>query len=210
MNYIQRSYDRNNRINFNIKINNSYFHFLNMQKIYDRKPVYNTIKRLNYPRLKNNPTQLQNNYFVMRENEIYKKIINRISSTKAKPKLNDYYRTKEENLRDYKRQNRTLEKKKLVRENSSFRKRLKTQKSTLRIKDIDKDYKENHLKILERLKKKNTLILPSINRIGQYMTRSPRKSRKSSNYEYRSLNASSLSKDAEQERKSLNSVKYTE
>jgi len=210
MNYIQRSYDRNNRSNFNIKINNSYFHFLNMQKIYDRKPVYNTIKRLNYPRLKTNPTQLQNNYFVMRENEIYKKIINGIRSTKAKPKLNDYYRTKEEKLRDYKRQNRTLEKKKLVRENSSFRKRLKTQKSALRIKDIDKDYKENHLKILERLKKKNTLILPSINRIGQYMTRSPRNSRKSSNYEYSSLNASSLSKDAEQERKSVNSVKYTE
>jgi len=181
-----------------------------MQKIYDRKPVYNTIKRLNYPRLKTNPTQLQNNYFVMRENEIYKKIINGIRSTKAKPKLNDYYRTKEEKLRDYKRQNRTLEKKKLVRENSSFRKRLKTQKSALRIKDIDKDYKENHLKILERLKKKNTLILPSINRIGQYMTRSPRNSRKSSNYEYSSLNASSLSKDAEQERKSVNSVKYTE
>ena len=208
MNYIQRSYDRNNRSNFNIKINNSYFHFLNMKKIYDRKPVFNTIKRLNYPRLKNTSTQLQNNYFVMRENEIYKKIINGIQTIKAKPKLNDYYRTREEKLRDYKRQNRTLEKKKLVRENSSFRKRLKTQKSALRIKEIDKDYKENHLKMLERLKKKNTLILPSINRIGQYMARSPRFSRKNSHYEYSSLNGSSLSKEAE--KKSMNSVKYTE
>ena len=209
MNYIQRSYDRNNRINFNIKINNSYFHFINMQKIYDRKPVYNTNKRLIYPRMKTNPTQLQNNYFVMRENEVYKKIINGIRSTKAKPKLNDYYRTKEEKLRDYRRQNRTLEKKKLVRENSSFRKRLKTQKSALRIREIDKDYKENHLKMLERLKKKNTLILPSINRIGQYLTRSPRNNRKNSNYEY-SLNASSFSKEGEPEKKSVNSVKYTE
>ena len=209
MNYIQRSYDRNNRSNFNIKINNSYFHFINMQKIYDRKPVYNTNKRLNYPRLKTNPTQLQSNYFVMRENEVYKKIINGIRSTKAKPKLNDYYRTKEEKLRDYRRQNRTLEKKKLVRENSSFRKRLKTQKSALRIREIDKDYKENHLKMLERLKKKNTLILPSINRIGQYLTRSPRNNRKNSNYEY-SLNASSFSKEGEPEKKSVNSVKYTE
>ena len=210
MNYIQRSYDRNNRSNFNIKINNSYFHFLNMKKIYDRKPVYNTIKRLYYPRMKTNPTQLQNNYFVMRENEIYKKIINGIRSTKAQPKLNDYYRTREEKLRDYRRQNRTLEKKKLVRENSSFRKRLKTQKSTLRLKEIDKDYKENHLKMLERLRKKNTLILPSINRIGQFMARSPRLSRKNSNYEYSSLNGSSLSKEVEPEKKSVNSVKYTE
>ena len=209
MNYIQRSYDRNNRINFNIKINNSYFHFINMQKIYDRKPVYNTNKRLNFPRLKTNPTQPQNNYFVMRENEVYKKIINGIRSTKAKPKLNDYYRTKEEKLRDYRRQNRTLEKKKLVRENSSFKKRLKTQKSALRIREIDKDYKENHLKMLERLKQKNTLILPSINRIAQYYTRSPRNSRKNINYEY-SFNGSSFSKEGEPEKKSVNSVKYTE
>jgi len=207
MNYIQRSYDRNNRSNFNIKINNSYFHFINMQKIYDRKPVYNTIKRL-YPRMKTNSTQLQNNYFVMRENEIYKKIISGIRSTKAKPKINDFYREREEKLRDYRKQNRTLEKKKLIRENSSFIKRLKTQKSTLRIRDIDKNYKENHLKILERLRKKNTLILPSINRIGQYMIRSNRSSRSNSN-EY-SLNGSSLSKDRESEKKSMNSIKYTE
>ena len=207
MNYIQRSYDNNNKINFNIKINNSYFHFLNMKKIYDRKPVY-TIKRLNIPKMKTNTTQLQNNYYVTRENEIYKKIINGIRSTKAKPKLNDYYREKEEKLKDYRRQNRTLEKKKLIRENSNFIKRLKTQKSSLRIRDIDKNYKENHLKMLERLRKKNTLILPSINRIGRFMTRSPRNSGNNSNYEF-SLNGSSLSKEGEPGRKSNNSVKYT-
>lgn len=210
MNYRQRAYDSYDKNNMNLKITNSYYHFKNIQKIFYRKPQYNTIKKVYSPKSKVTTTQPHQNYFVIRENELYKKIINDIRSTKVRPKLNMLYKTKEEKLRDYKRQNRTLENKKLIRENSNFKKRLRNQKSMLKIKEIDKDYKENHLKILERLKKKNTLILPSINRIGQYMTRSPRNSRKSSNYEYSSLNASSLSKDAEQERKSVNSVKYTE
>ena len=140
MNYYQRDYEKSNRRNLNLKL----------------------IKRTNNSKLKNNSIDLYKNYFAMRENEIYKKIISNIRTTKTRPKMNDYHKTKEEKLRDYRQQSKTLENRKLVRENSNYKKRLKSQKSMLRIKEIDKDYKQNHLKMLERLKKKNTIFLPSL------------------------------------------------
>ena len=140
MNYYQRDYEKSNRRNQNLKI----------------------VKRTNNSKLKNNSNELYKNYFVMRENEIYKKIISNIRTTKIRPKLNDYHKIKEEKLKDYRQQNRTLENKKLVRENSNYKKRLKSQKSMLRIKEIDKDYKKNHKKMLERLKRKNPIFLPSL------------------------------------------------
>ena len=132
MNYYQRDYEKSNRRNLNLKL----------------------IKRTNNSKLKNNSIDLYKNYFAMRENEIYKKIISNIRTTKTRPKMNDYHKTKEEKLRDYRQQNRTLENRKLVRENSNYKKRLKSQKSMLRIREIDKDYKQNHQKMLERLKKR--------------------------------------------------------
>ena len=148
MNYYQRDYEKSNRRNLNLKL----------------------IKRTNNSKLKNNSNELYKNYFVMRENEIYKKIISNIRTTKTRPKMNDYHKTKEEKLRDYRQQNRTLENRKLVRENSNYKKRLKSQKSMLRIREIDKDYKQNHQKMLERLKKKNTIFLPSLY-INRYVKR---------------------------------------
>lgn len=207
MNYRQRAYDSYDKNNMNLKITNSYYHFKNIQKIFYRKPQYNTIKKVYSPRSKVTTTQPHQNYFVIRENELYKKIINDIRSTKVRPKLNLLYKTKEEKLRDYKRQNRTLENKKLVRENSNFKKRLRNQKSMLRIKDIDKDYKENHLKMLQRLKSKRNIILPPINKMYKYMNRyeSPRNSRKSSKYEYSVGNSSFKDGDSLiQEKKSAN------
>ena len=157
MNYYQRDYEKSNRRNLNLKL----------------------IKRTNNSKLRNNSNELYKNYFVMRENEIYKKIIGNIRTTKTRPKLNDYHKTKEEKLRDYRQQNRTLENRKLVRENSNYKKRLKSQKSMLRIREIDKDYKQNHQKMLERLKKKNTIFLPSLY-INKYVKRdgSPKIKRK--------------------------------
>ena len=157
MNYYQRDYEKSNRRNLNLKL----------------------IKRTNNSKLKNNSIDLYKNYFAMRENEIYKKIISNIRTTKTRPKMNDYHKTKEEKLRDYRQQNRTLENRKLVRENSNYKKRLKSQKSMLRIREIDKDYKQNHQKMLERLKKKNTIFLPSLY-INKYVKRdgSPKIKRK--------------------------------
>ena len=157
MNYYQRDYEKNKNRNRNLKL----------------------IKRTNNPNLRNNSNQLYKNYFVMRENEVYKKIISNIRSTKTRPKLNDFHKNKEEKLRDYRKQNRTLENKKLVRENSNYKKRLKSQKSMLKIKEIDRDYKNNHLKMLERLKKKNIIFLPSIY-MNKYLNRkeSPKSNRK--------------------------------
>ncbi len=157
MNYYQRDYEKSNRRNQNLKI----------------------IKRTNNSKLKNNSNDLYKNYFVMRENEIYKKIISNIRTTKTRPKLNNYHKSKEEKLRDYRQQSRTLENRKLVRENSNYKKRLKSQKSMLRIREIDKDYKQNHKKMLERLKKKNTIFLPSLF-INKYVRRdgSPKNKKK--------------------------------
>ena len=137
-----------------------------------RKPEYKTIKNTtNSPKLRINTRPYQN-YFISRENQLYKKILNEIKTSKVKPKLNDYYKTKEEKLRDYRRQNKTLENRQLQRENSSFKKRLRNQKSMLRIRDMDRDYKNNHLKMVERTRKIKDLrnivfppILSIVNRI---------------------------------------------
>jgi hypothetical protein len=197
MNYRQRAYESYDQSNMNKKIANSYFHIQNIKNIFFRKPQFYTIKKEYSPKskkikIKNKPTQ---NYFLIRENELYKKIINGISSPKAKPKINTFHEEREEKLREYRRQNRTLENRKLVRENTSFKKRIKNQKSLLRIKDIEKDYKENHLKMVQRLKKKRTTFLPPINdffKMKRY--ESPKNNRirnKSGRYDISSLNGSS-------------------
>ena len=149
-----------------------------------------------------------NNYFVIRQNEYYKKIINGIRDSKAKPKFNDYYKMKEEKLREYKRKNKTLQNRQISLENVNFKKRLRNQKSLLRIREMDKDYKENHLKMVERARKikdKSRIILPPINTISNRIV-SPRRNQYKYNHynEYSNSYGSSISKDAEslhQERK---------
>ena len=198
MNFRQRAYDSYDRSNYNLKITNSYYHFKNIQKILYRKPEYKSIKKVNSPRLKIN-TQPYNNYFVMRQNQLYKKIISDMRSTKVRPKINDYYKTREEKLKDYRSQSRTLQNKELSRQNSNYRTRLRSQKSMLKIREMDKKYKENHMKMVERSRKiKDTkhLILPPITTILN-RNKSPRNVRKS-NYEYNlSYGGSSVSKDIE-------------
>ena len=193
MNYRQRFYDSYDKSNLDLKIKNSYYHFKNIQKINFRKPEYKSIKAIRSPRLRIN-TQPYNNFFVMRDNEVYKKIINDIRSTKARPKLNDFYKLKEEKLKDYKRQNRTLEIRQLSRDNINFKKRLRNQKSMLRIREMDKEYKTNHLKMVERsrkIKDLRNIVLPPISTIVNRI-KSPRR--------YNDNNSSysrSVSKDAE-------------
>ena len=167
MNYRQRFYDSYNKSNMNLKITNSYYHFRNIQNIIYRKPEYKVIKKINSPKININSRPL-NNYFITRENELYKKIINDIRTTKARPKLNDYYKLKEEKLRDYRKKYKTLENRQLSRENINFQKRLRNQKSMLRIRDMDKDYKTNHVKIMERsrrIKDLRSIMLPPISTI---------------------------------------------
>ena len=149
------------------KITNSYYHFKNIQSIIYRKPEYKVIKKINSPKININ-TRPFNNYFIARENELYKKIINDIRTTKTRPKLNDYYKLKEEKLRDYRKKYKTLENRQLSRENINFQKRLRNQKSMLRIRDMDKDYKTNHVKIMERsrrIKDLRSIMLPPISTI---------------------------------------------
>ena len=185
MNFRQRAYDSYDKSNMNSKISNSYFHIQKIRDIFFRKPQFYTIKKEHSPKSKKIKTQPTENYYVIRENELYKKIINGIRSPKAKPKINLYHKEREEKLREYRRQNRTLEIIELLRENSSFKKRLRNQKSLLRLKEIDKDYKENHLKMVERLKKKRTIILPPINDIFKMKRdESPKNSRKNNKSRY--------------------------
>lgn len=165
MNYRQRAYDSYDRSNYNLKVTNSYYHFKNIQQILFRKPEYKSIKKTRSPpKLKIN-AQPYHNYFVIRENELYKKIINGIRESKVRPKINDYHKYKEEKLRDYKRQNKTLESRQLSKENINYKKRLRNQKSMLRIRDMDKDYKNNHLKMVSRsrrIKDTRPIVLPPI------------------------------------------------
>ena len=75
---------------------------------------------------------------------------------------------KEEKLNEYKRKNKTIQNRQLSKENITFKKRLRNQKSYLRIRDMDKDYKTNHLKMVERTRKikpTRNIVLPPIGSI---------------------------------------------
>ena len=196
MNFRQRAYDSYDRSNYNLKITNSYYHFKNIKKILYRKPEYKPTKKIySPPRLRIN-TQPHQNYFVIKENELYKKIINGINKSKVKPKINDYFRMKEEKIKEYRRQNRTIENRKLSKENTNYKQRLRNQKSMLRIREMDKEYRTNHFKMVERsrkIKDKWTIVLPPINIINRI--KSPKKYKYNGDNEYSNSAKSLISKE---------------
>ena len=171
MNYKQRFYDSYDRSTYNYKVTNSYYHFKNIQNIIYRKPEYNPYMNLRSRRLNLQMHPLNNNYkndyLTTRQNAIYKKIINDIRNAVVKPKLNLYHQMKEEKIKEYRRANKTLELKELKRENSRFHKRLRSQKSLLKLREMDQEYKLNHQKLIDRSRKINQkyLILPPVNSI---------------------------------------------
>ena len=171
MNYKQRFYDSYDRSTYNYKVTNSYYHFKNIQNIIYRKPEYNPYMNLRSRRLNLQMHPLNNNYkndyLTTRQNAIYRKIINDIRNAVVKPKLNLYHQMKEEKIKEYKRANKTLELKELKRENSRFHKRLRSQKSLLKLREMDQEYKLNHQKLLDRSRRINQkyLILPPVNSI---------------------------------------------
>ena len=171
MNYKQRFYDSYDRSTYNYKVTNSYYHFKNIQNIIYRKPEYNPYMNLRSRRLNLQMHPLNNNYkndyLTTRQNAIYKKIINDIRNAEVKPKLNSYHKMKEEKIKEYRRASKTLELKELKRENSRFHKRLRSQKSLLKLREMDQEYKLNHQKLLDRSRRKNQkyLILPPVNSI---------------------------------------------
>ena len=159
MNYKQRFYDSYDRSTYNYKVTNSYYHFKNIQNIIYRKPEYNPYMNLRSRRLNLQMHPLNNNYkndyLTTRQNAIYKKIINDIRNAEVKPKLNLYHQMKEEKIKEYRRANKTLELKELKRENSRFHKRLRSQKSLLKLREMDQEYKLNHQKLLDRSRRIN-------------------------------------------------------
>ena len=171
MNYKQRFYDSYDRSTYNYKVTNSYYHFKNIQNIIYRKPEYNPYMNLRSRRLNLQMHPLNNNfkndYLTTRQNAIYRKIINDIRNAVVKPKLNLYHQMKEEKIKEYRRANKTLELKELKRENSRFHKRLRSQKSLLKLREMDQEYKLNHQKLLDRSRRINQkyLILPPVNSI---------------------------------------------
>ena len=170
MNFRQRFYDSYDRSNYNFKVTNSYYHFKNIQKIAYRKPEYNPYINLKSPRLNINIHSYKsniNNYMLSQQNKAFKKTIEDIQNSVVKPKLNLFYKLKEEKIREYRRASKTLETKELKRENSRFHKRLKSQKSFLNLREMDQEYKLNHQRLIDRNKKinKRFMILPPINSI---------------------------------------------
>jgi len=170
MNFRQRFYDSYDRSNYNFKVTNSYYHFKNIQKIAYRKPEYNPYINLKSPRLNINIHSYKsniNNYMLSQQNKAFKKTIEDIQNSVVKPKLNLFYKLKEEKIREYRRASKTLEIKELKRENSRYHKRLKSQKSFLNLREMDQEYKLNHQRLIDRNKKinKRFMILPPINSI---------------------------------------------
>ena len=166
MNYRQRFYDSYDRSNYNYKVSNSYYHYKNIQNIIYRKSEYKPTINLKSQRY-NIHIHPSDKFILSRQKKIYKKILEDIRNTVVKPKMNVYYKLKEEKMREYKNASKNLEKNELKRENSRFHKRLRSQKSLLRLREMDQEYKLNHQKLLDRSRKinKRYMFLPPINTI---------------------------------------------
>lgn len=200
MNYRQIAYDRYDRNNFNLKLLNSYHHFINIQNISNRRPEYAPNPKAFFPpKLKIND-HINNKYMFKREDKLYKKVLNNIKYSKVYPKMNDYYQKKEEQLKEFKDKKNKFMKKQMSKDNLIFKRRLKNQKSMIRIKEIDKDY-DNHKKLVEMTRKiqdSKTFILPRISTLINRIN-SPQKNERGFTIECNSSSRRriSISKEAE-------------
>ena len=163
MNPRQKSYDSYDKTNKLLKITNSFYHFKNLELIKKRKSQYN-----NPPTFYNNRRKLQTpfqNFYIKKENENIKNKLNQIRFKPIKPIINNSFLTKEMKIQQFRQQYKNLDLKKREEENQNYKKRIKNQKAFIDPKAMDKDFQEEHIKTVLKLKKigeNENVVLPPI------------------------------------------------
>ena len=162
MNIRQKLYDSNDSSNVYIKSTNSSVLSKNLNEIIKRKPIFTN----NITSKKKKVTINLEEYFRMRENIIYNKMITEMRKKKLKPNIsaeqNEIIMNKMKSRDKYHKINdESIEK-----ENKSFKKRLYNLKPFISAHKLDKEYNERIVirRFNSNNKKENkSLILPNIN-----------------------------------------------
>ena len=163
MNPRQKSYDSYDKTNKLLKLTNSYYHFRNLELIKKRKPQYS--KRPTYYQDKKHHIAPFQNYFIKKQNENIQNKLKQIRSRPVKPKINDFFLSKELKIQEFRQQHKNLFIKNREEENKKYKKRIKNQKAFIDPKAMDKDFQEEHTKTLMKLKKigdNENIVLPPI------------------------------------------------
>lgn len=164
MNPRQRSYDSYDKTNKLLKLTNSYYHFRNLEYIKKRKSQYGNHPTTMYANRKPRVAPFQN-YYIIKQNENIQNKLNKIKSRPIKPKINDIFLLKESKIQEFGQRHKNLLIKSREKENENYKRRIKNQKAFLDTKEMDKDFKEDHTKILMQLKKiqdNDNIVLPPI------------------------------------------------
>ena len=163
MNHRQKLYDRYDEANQLMKISNNFYLYKNVNSISKRKIQYTST-----PTIKNRiNTDNMEQYYVSRDNEIYRKMLVNIKKQPIKLKIKQDQKDIER-INNYRKKSKMIEDKLLAIENENYKKRLNMQKGRLNIKNIDDNYQKYHLKQVKRLRKipeEKSVVLPPISLI---------------------------------------------
>ena len=163
MNTRQKTYDRYDQINRLMKISNNYYLYRNLAYISNRKGRYPSTNNTKISNSNKLITEPYSNYYVIRENEVYQKMINDIRFQPIKQKKIDQ-QNKDFNKRmnDYRKQNKKIEEKLLAIKNENYKKRINMQKGVINTKKFDDSYNNYHLKMLRQIRNTKSVVLPPI------------------------------------------------
>ena len=162
----QKIYDSSEQTNKLIKITNSYHLYKNLENIRNRKPIY--INNSNYLLKKSTRQKSQNdlkNYYKIKDNEKFSKILGTIRTKKVEPPMNTEQNKLINNSKESRLLHKNIENQTIEKENENLKKRINCQKPFISARSLDKEFQKRT--ILEKKRKKNgskALILPPINK----------------------------------------------
>ena len=156
MNPIQRFYGYNTKTIKAIKNANEYYHLKNLEKIKNRKSLYNpTQSSTKTEKIKRNIEEPFRNYYVKKANKsIHHRLMN-IKFMPIKPIINREFYKKNDQISRYKKIYKLLEMKNLGKENEMYKTRLSYQKNRKKLGELNAS---------NQLKSSTTSNFPSVSR----------------------------------------------
>ena len=179
MNPRQRSYDSFNKTNQLLKLTNSYYHNKNLDEIRNRKSQYG-LRQPNKLLHRSKYLEPFKDSYVRKQNISMKTKINEMKWKPVRPKMNNL----NYNIQSSKQKYQLINKSAIQNENYFYKKRIQNQKPFISTKNMDKDFKDNHVKTVQQLRQvynvSESSTLPPIRSTNRkyYQTEGNNKSRK--------------------------------
>ena len=167
MNPRQKSYDSFDKTNKLLKARNTLYLNRNLAIIKNRQSQYNKaplyFKTPNS--VKKKQSTLFETYYVKKQNESIKNKLNKILLKPIKPKMNDYFLTKEVKMQKVRQLHKNIFNKKREEDNEYYKNRIKNQKAFINPKVMDHYFNTEHVNVIKKLKKikdNENMFLPQI------------------------------------------------